>query len=990
MGEALSSIIPKAEDLDQVGPEDRARAIMRILLSLPQNDSNFHLTNFLNGPYVTGGYPPERHEEARSFASAGWRWLELQGYVKTKQGSNDPNWIEVAPGGRRWYGETPFTGKKKPDLNVDPQESPRPTVLPFAPGGRITGDLAELLARAILLGEQSSGPSEYTFTSLLLAFLTQMDLLSMWFQNYTEHAGIFVDSILSYAKLQPGDLQNVRSRRLTKDEVLQISRRTAPSWTTSEDSVLNQASRLLQRTSSGNEALDVRHVMGAYIYSPIGHEQLLRDWGFNLEDWASSFMDYLATAYRSEADHWMTIHLETFSREPRLPYKIRPLSATDDKVDSTSSRTPASDETRESPDEGGPSTHVACDRWTLDDALNYYPYSYAIYRFLTNRETIPPLTISIQAPWGAGKSSLMRMIQSQLDPDFAKASEVAPQHGNVSARVRDILDELNQPSQPRWRRIREFWRKYRSGRRPESNSSPAQPAATEVLPRRATIWFNAWKYESASQIWAGLTDAIVRQVGEHLGPIRREIFWFQLHLRRVGSGKVREKIHGQILGLFVGRAIPFLWLYILAPLLSSAAALSTHLLNKPGSERWQHFFWGALVVSLGLDTIGPALQYRAAKSKIANETAQSCLGELVETPDYSASLGFIHHVVEDLKKVFACIPSDQLPMVIFIDDLDRCSPNRIADVVEAINLFLAGEFPQCMFVLGIDDEMVAAALDKAHSDVIERLPPYAKFTSIGRRFMDKFVQLPFIVPTPSPSDLERYLHSLLSHDAGRKAIDMRARNEVASQILSMPRGSEPTAIAEQVAKIQKLSDEQLAELKTDVEIIHEMNRNIESFSDTEKRVQDLMVEVAKTFSNNPRDLKRFINVFRFQYFLRAARKARGEPVASDRQLIRWVVLTLRWPEVARWLRRVSLVQQFSTGAATSQPTKTILPLESLETHTKDSSSSSEWKTKVFGDVPTNGEPPAWLEDNELFRFFEEEAKHYEGFRLSRSGGTGLW
>ena len=208
---------------------------------------------------------------------------------------------------------------------------------------------------------------------------------------------------------------------------------------------------------------------------------------------------------------------------------------------------------------------------------------------------------------------------------------------------------------------------------------------------------------------------------------------------------------------------------------------------------------------------------------------------------------------------------------------------------------------------------------------------------------------------------------------------MRARNEVASQILSMPRGSEPTAIAEQVAKIQKLSDEQLAELKTDVEIIHEMNRNIESFSDTEKRVQDLMVEVAKTFSNNPRDLKRFINVFRFQYFLRAARKARGEPVASDRQLIRWVVLTLRWPEVARWLRRVSLVQQFSTGAATSQPTKTILPLESLETHTKDSSSSSEWKTKVFGDVPTNGEPPAWLEDNELFRFFEEEAKHYEGF-----------
>ena len=48
--------------------------------------------------------------------------------------------------------------------------------------------------------------------------------------------------------------------------------------------------------------------------------------------------------------------------------------------------------------------------------------------------------------------------------------------------------------------------------------------------------------------------------------------------------------------------------------------------------------------------------------------------------------------------------------VIFIDDLDRCFPAKVGQVVEAINLFLAGDLPKCMFVIGMDTELVAAAL----------------------------------------------------------------------------------------------------------------------------------------------------------------------------------------------------------------------------------------------------------------------------------------
>ena len=54
--------------------------------------------------------------------------------------------------------------------------------------------------------------------------------------------------------------------------------------------------------------------------------------------------------------------------------------------------------------------------------------------------------------------------------------------------------------------------------------------------------------------------------------------------------------------------------------------------------------------------------------------------------------------------------------MIFVDDLDRCSPAKVGEVIEAINLFLAGEYPNCAFVIGIDAEVVAASMEVVHED----------------------------------------------------------------------------------------------------------------------------------------------------------------------------------------------------------------------------------------------------------------------------------
>jgi predicted KAP-like P-loop ATPase len=120
------------------------------------------------------------------------------------------------------------------------------------------------------------------------------------------------------------------------------------------------------------------------------------------------------------------------------------------------------------------------------------------------------------------------------------------------------------------------------------------------------------------------------------------------------------------------------------------------------------------------------------------------LNELLDVPEYNKELGFVHQVEADLKRVLESLPDKSRKILIFIDDLDRCYPDKVAQVMSAVNLFLAGDFANCYFVLGMDTEMVAAALQAAHRDMISFLLTDAGIP-VGWRFMDKFVQLPVLL-----------------------------------------------------------------------------------------------------------------------------------------------------------------------------------------------------------------------------------------------------
>ena len=111
-------------------------------------------------------------------------------------------------------------------------------------------------------------------------------------------------------------------------------------------------------------------------------------------------------------------------------------------------------------------------------------------------------------------------------------------------------------------------------------------------------------------------------------------------------------------------------------------------------------------------------------------------------------------------------------MVFFIDDLDRCEPRKVIEVLEAIKLFL--ETPETVFVLGIDDEVVQAGLKQRYgrdladlysSDGNDSRPlKQARQRSYHMEYLEKIIQLPFTLPAIPEDKFDLYIQKQLHLD----------------------------------------------------------------------------------------------------------------------------------------------------------------------------------------------------------------------------------
>ena len=92
-------------------------------------------------------------------------------------------------------------------------------------------------------------------------------------------------------------------------------------------------------------------------------------------------------------------------------------------------------------------------------------------------------------------------------------------------------------------------------------------------------------------------------------------------------------------------------------------------------------------------------------------------------------------------------------LVIFIDELDRCSPDTILDTLEAMRLFLFSG--KIAFVIGADERHIAYAVRKKFTE-IEGIQ-----IDIGKEYLEKLIQYPIRIPRLNADEVEFYITCLL-------------------------------------------------------------------------------------------------------------------------------------------------------------------------------------------------------------------------------------
>jgi KAP family P-loop domain len=256
-------------------------------------------------------------------------------------------------------------------------------------------------------------------------------------------------------------------------------------------------------------------------------------------------------------------------------------------------------------------TMITSDRYTLKDTLGYQIYAYALARFLTDGRTKAPISISIQASWGGGKTSLMRMVRAMLDEKAPKA--------NKDAKMEDSSKKVA---------LKEIKEKLKESSKEHPEPTRPQAARTDIEPR-ITVWFNAWKYESTEQVWAGLADSITNGIADRMNRVEREWFYLRLNLGRRNPESIRRWISDRALGYWWQKVVPWI-ITSIGGIGASMLAMILNFTSFGGNPNISTASLGGVIASGGLGFF----EGLTKKLQIEGEPTEVSLGQFVKVPDY--------------------------------------------------------------------------------------------------------------------------------------------------------------------------------------------------------------------------------------------------------------------------------------------------------------------------------------------------------------------
>ncbi|WP_431266436.1 KAP family P-loop NTPase fold protein [Roseateles chitinivorans] len=349
------------------------------------------------------------------------------------------------------------------------------------------------------------------------------------------------------------------------------------------------------------------------------------------------------------------------------------------------------------------------------DRLNFEPLAAGISRFLRNPATEPPLTLAITGDWGSGKSSLMGLICADLRAHGSRPIWFnAWHHQKEDHLFAALLGALSKQAPPPWLSL------------------------DGIGFRLRLLWLRSRKHWVFTLL---LCTAVTALVTWHLG--MNDAVAEAQRLRQLGD--LLTSLGGW------GNAKPDA---------ASTAASTAATTAATASTPWAG--WLALLTVAG--TTLAAL--RKALTAFGADPAALLAGGLQGMkPKLAAEQNsFRTRFAEQFGEVSQALPER---IVVVIDDLDRCRPEAVLEIMEAVNFLTSSG--QCFVLFGMATDKVQAALAIAFERIAKELASGAggekdpeaaarrQRRDYAANYLQKLINLEIKVPTEQSYEAWRLL-----------------------------------------------------------------------------------------------------------------------------------------------------------------------------------------------------------------------------------------
>lgn len=283
-----------------------------------------------------------------------------------------------------------------------------------------------------------------------------------------------------------------------------------------------------------------------------------------------------------------------------------------------------------------------------------------------NDESVLPITIGVFGDWGSGKSSILKIIQSEIDKE----------------ENRDSL----------------------------------------------CIYFNGWTFEGYDDAKAALLNSILKQL-EKSKKLSAEV-----------KDTVKEKAKKLWKSIDWMRGAGLALKNVALPAISAYFTGGLSLIP----------FMAQKVSDFGLDSPENFIK------KINSDDGKEFFKKLIKEDEKKNDK--INQVAEFRKDFEDLLNATKFKrLIVIIDDLDRCTPDRIIENLEAIKLFL--NVPKTAFIIGADPRIVKHAIEHKYKKSTEIKDNNNRIIS---DYLEKLIQLPYSLPKLSESEVETYISLLIA------------------------------------------------------------------------------------------------------------------------------------------------------------------------------------------------------------------------------------